>query len=213
MKKLSLILSVVLMSMSTVAFADTGSYCDDMDRLDQLQHLTSDQFKNFFIDGTKIDRIIISKERKKLYALRDDVVLKSYDVAFGSVPAGPKQFEGDKKTPEGVYKIDSKNSESDFYLGLHIDYPNKADRAFAKSKGRSPGGDIMIHGFPNDAAKNAMVTAVHPGYNWTSGCIALTNLEIRQLYMMTKTGTTVEICKMKDREPAPGPQPPKDAEQ
>ncbi|QDK45473.1 hypothetical protein DOM22_10095 [Bdellovibrio sp. ZAP7] len=217
MKTLSLVLSV-LISAGSFAFADTRSYCDEIERLDQLQHLTSDQFKNFFIDGTKIDRIVISKDRKKLYALRDDVVLKSYDVAFGSVPYGPKQFEGDHKTPEGIYTIDSKNPESAYYLGLHIDYPNKADRAFAKSKGRSAGGDIMIHGFPNDAAKNAMVSAVHPFYNWTTGCIALTNLEIQQLYTMTKKGTKVEICKMKapPTQPAPPPetpQPPEDVEQ
>jgi murein L,D-transpeptidase YafK len=219
MKTISMLIASIVISTGSLAFALTGSYCDDITRLDQLPHLTSDQFKNFFIDGTKIDRIVISKDRKKLYALRDDVVLKSYSVAFGN-PYGAKQFEGDRKTPEGVYKIDGKNKESLFYRGLHIDYPNKADREYAKSQGKSAGGDIMIHGFPNDPTQNAMVTAVHPFYNWTSGCVAVTNLEIEQLFMMTGKGVAVEICKMttppqapQPPEPPETPQPPDQVEQ
>lgn len=192
----SLFVVSAVTAVSMPASALTKSYCDDLERLDNLYHLTPHQFKNFFIDGTKLDRIIISKTRKKLYVLRDDVVLKTYDVAFGSNPFGHKQFEGDKKTPEGVYKIDGKNAESLFYKGLHIDYPNKADRAYAKSKGRSAGGDIMIHGFPNDPTQNSLVSAVHPFYNWTSGCIAVTNTEIDEIFSMAGKGTPVEICKM-----------------
>ncbi|WP_413587580.1 L,D-transpeptidase family protein [Bdellovibrio sp. HCB274] len=207
MKTLNLLVSLVLMTSGSLAYSASASYCDDITRLDQLPHLNSDQFKNFFIDGTKVDRIIISKDRRKLYALRSDVVLKSYNVAFGANPFGHKQFEGDQKTPEGTYTIDSKNPESLFYRGLHISYPNKADRAYAKSQGKSAGGDIMIHGFPNDPTKNALVTAVHPFYNWTSGCIAMTNAEIEQLYMMTAKGTVVELCKMSAQTPTPVPPP------
>ncbi|MEK2688785.1 L,D-transpeptidase family protein [Bdellovibrio sp. GT3] len=218
MKTLSILVSLIIVGSGSLAFSKSASYCNDITRLDQLPRLNSEQFKNFFIDGTKVDRIVISKDRKKLYALRFDVVLKSYDVAFGGAPFGHKQFEGDNKTPEGTYLIDSKNPESLYYRGLHINYPNKADRAYAKSKGKSAGGDIMIHGFPNDPTKNALVTAVHPFYNWTQGCIAVTNLEIEQLYMMTGKGTTVEICKMSapPQNPTPPPetpQPPDEVEQ
>ncbi|WP_413578713.1 L,D-transpeptidase family protein [Bdellovibrio sp. HCB290] len=208
MKTLSILVSILVTVSGGLAHSASDSYCDDITRLDHLPRLNSEQFKNFFIDGTKVDRIVISKDRKKLYALRSDVVLKIYDVAFGGAPYGHKQFEGDNKTPEGTYTIDSKNPESLFYRGLHISYPNKADRAYAKSKGKSAGGDIMIHGFPNDPTKNALVTAVHPFYNWTSGCIAVTNLEIEQLYMMTGKGTTVEICKMSAPPQTPYPVPP-----
>jgi murein L,D-transpeptidase YafK len=135
--------------------------------------------------------------------LKDDVVIKSYRVAFGSSPFGHKQFEGDQKTPEGIYNIDSKNPESKFYKALHVSYPNKQDREFAKSKGRSAGGDIMVHGLPVDPNKRALVEFVHPGYNWTAGCIAVTDAEIDELYKMVDRGVTIEICKM-----TPTPLPP-----
>ena len=194
MKIKTLFLAAALLIGSS-AFADT-SYCDDMESFDQLPHLTEDEFAQFVQDGNKVGRIVISKDRKQLYLVKEDVVLKTYHVAFGGNPVGHKQFEGDQKTPEGIYTIDSKNPKSAFYLGLHVSYPNKADVAYAKSKGRSPGGHIMIHGFPSkDKTKRQIVEAVHPMYNWTDGCIAVNDQEIYEIYPLIRTGTTVEICK------------------
>src|SRR5690606_2278880 len=111
-----------------------------------------------FVESSRIDRILISKDQRELYLLQGRKVVKTYPVAFGSSPVGHKQFEGDQKTPEGLYTINYKNPKSAFYLSLRISYPNKDDREYAKSQGRSPGGDIMIHGLPSkDINKRRLV--------------------------------------------------------
>lgn len=170
--------------------------CDDIRRVDSLPHLNSEQFKNFIKDKKKADYIVVSKDRRQLYLLADNVVLKIYAAAFGpKYLEGPKHFEGDYKTPEGAYKIDGKNPESTFYLSLHISYPNVQDKAYAKAQGKSAGGDIMIHGFPSSPNWRKMIEEMHPRANWTVGCIAVTNNEIREIYTVIREGTTVEICK------------------
>lgn len=202
MKKLILLTGLFITSLS---FAQTR-YCDDIQRVDNFPRLNSDQFKRFGLDKkNKIDRILVSKDRKELYLLSKDVVVKSYKVAFGLVPEGHKQFEGDYKTPEGIYYIDGKNPKSAFYLSLHVSYPNKQDLEYAKSKGKSAGGDIMIHGFPNAKSRpdfNKFVGAIHPS-NWTAGCIAVTDQEIYEIYNLVQQGTTIEICKMTPKPPKP----------
>jgi murein L,D-transpeptidase YafK len=112
-------------------------------------------------------------------------LLKQYGVELGFGPKGHKQFEGDGKTPEGRYTIDRRNPNSSFYLSLGISYPNARDIAFAQEQGEEPGGDIFIHGQPNKFGKR--------GPDWTAGCIALSNKEMRQLYAMVNDGTTIDI--------------------
>nr|WP_295900082.1 L,D-transpeptidase family protein [uncultured Bdellovibrio sp.] len=205
MKTLFFLLSFVVAS---TALAETR-YCDDIKRVvDTLPHLNSDQFSRFIKDKKKVDRILVSKDRKDLYLIQDDVVLKTYKVAFGLQPNGHKQFEGDQKTPEGIYYIDSKNPQSAYYLSLHVSYPNKADTEYARSKGKSPGGNIMVHGFPNPDRPDFLrfVQGFHP-YNWTAGCMAVTNEEIREIYSVVDVGTTIEICKSSTQPPAQAPAP------
>lgn len=108
-------------------------------------------------------------------------------IQLGDAPAGHKQFEGDEKTPEGRYTIDYGNPNSSYFLSLHISYPNAADRAYARSQGRSPGGLIMIHGQPNDWSAGRV-----PG-DWTNGCIAVSNEEIEALWHAVPDGTTIDI--------------------
>jgi murein L,D-transpeptidase YafK len=110
---------------------------------------------------------------------------------YGEAPQGHKQFEGDERTPEGRYTIDWRNPHSAYHLSLHISYPNDADRAFAESQGRSPGGDIMIHGQPN-ALPGADSGVRMPG-DWTDGCIAVSNAEIEALWRAIPDGTPIEI--------------------
>src|SRR6056297_3567621 len=98
-------------------------------------------------DGPPVTRGQIQKSDRRMYLLHHNAVLEAYDVQLGFTAAGPKQFEGDGKTPEGRYHIDRRNPDSAFYLSVGIDYPNAADRAFAASMGRKPGGDIFIHGW------------------------------------------------------------------
>lgn len=117
-------------------------------------------------------------------------LLKSYRIALGGNPTGPKIRQGDHKTPEGIYRIDAKNARSQFHLSLHISYPNENDRANARKLGVAPGGDIMIHGLPD---RYAYLGSLHTKYDWTDGCIAVTNAEIEEIWKLVPTGTEVEI--------------------
>ena len=136
----------------------------------------------------QVDYLLVDKSDRTLTAYRDGTVLKTYTgIALGDAPQGHKQFEGDEKTPEGRYIIDTRNPNSAYHLSLRVSYPNTADRDFAEGLGKSPGGDIFIHGQPNGLPAGQM-----PG-DWTDGCIALSNAEIEELYQAVADGTPIEI--------------------
>jgi len=143
----------------------------------------SSKFKTY--SGPEVTHVVIYKEQRKMHLLHNETVLKSYDVDLGFAPAGHKQFEGDGRTPEGQYWIDRRNPNSQFYLSIGISYPNAADRAYAEAQGKSPGGDIFIHGQP-EVFKNKKA-------DWTAGCISVTNREMRDIYAMVRNGTQVWI--------------------
>ncbi len=111
-------------------------------------------------------------------------------MALGKNPIGAKQYEGDKKTPEGVYFINAKSADSKFHKNLGISYPNKEDIRIAKQIGKAPGGNIKIHGLQNGLG---FIGRLQSFSDWTAGCIALTNEEIDELYEHTPIGTPVEI--------------------
>lgn len=136
------------------------------------------------------NRIVILKSAHSMTLLNGGKVLKTYKVALGSVPVGPKRIEGDHKTPEGDYLIDAKNAHSRFHLSLHISYPSAADQQRARSLGARPGGAIMIHGL---AAPFAYLGPLHRQTDWTDGCIAVTNAEIEEIWKLVPVGTRVEI--------------------
>lgn len=134
------------------------------------------------------DFVLVDKSERLLFVFKDAKVVKRFaNIRFGDAPEGHKQFEGDEKTPEGDYIIDSRNPGSRYHLSLHINYPNKADRSFAAAKGKPPGGDIFIHGQPNGFDGPTIPT------DWTDGCIALSNAEIRKLWAMIPNGTPIRI--------------------
>ncbi len=140
--------------------------------------------------GTTIDRIVVEKSARKLSVLVNGKILKSYHVALGRDPMGAKQQEGDNKTPEGIYKIDGRNPQSNFHLALHVSYPSDEDNKRAAGRGVSAGFDIMIHGIQNGLG---WIGAFHRLEDWTAGCIALTDEEIEELWRITPDGTMVEI--------------------
>ena len=142
----------------------------------------SSKFKTY--RGPEVTQIVVSKSDRKMYLFHGDKVLKDYDIGLGFTPEGHKQFEGDGKTPEGAYFISYKNPNSTYHLSLKISYPNEADIAFAQAEGKSPGGDIVIHG-----ESNTRVTK----RDWTWGCVALTDKEIEIVYSMVKPGTPIFI--------------------
>lgn len=141
------------------------------------------------------DKILVFKSERKLFLLKSNVVLRSYHISLGFSPEGPKIQQGDGKTPEGLYFVDYKNPSSQFHLSLGLSYPDADDVEYAQSLGLQPGGNIMIHGFPNNAdlyeqtTKNHLTTA-----NWTSGCIAVNDFEIEEIYEATNVDTQVRIC-------------------
>jgi murein L,D-transpeptidase YafK len=147
---------------------------------------------------TKADLILISKTERKLYLFNQGRLLKQYPVSFGFGYAdGPKVQEGDGRTPEGVYKIESKRSKSNYHLALKVSYPNQADINNAQKLSVRPGGNILIHGFPSrpvDGLIPEEIQKVHALINWTQGCIAVTDQQIEEIYAHIQVGTSVEIC-------------------
>jgi murein L,D-transpeptidase YafK len=140
--------------------------------------------------AAKVDRIVIEKQNRTLSLMAGAKILKTYKVALGGQPVGAKNRQGDHKTPEGIYSVDAKNPNSQFYKALHISYPNQADRENARQLGVRPGGDVEIHGL---GAKWGWIGAKHRLTDWTDGCIAVTNEEIDEIYPQIQVGTPVEI--------------------
>lgn len=143
-------------------------------------------------ETTPADYLVVYKNQRQLVLMNQGKIVKTFRVALGRSPEGKKRQEGDNKTPEGVYHIGYKNSASDYHLSLEIDYPNQDDINWARKKGVSPGGDIMIHGLPNSKLKRAFIN--HPKKDWTRGCVAVTNSEIEDIWKRVKTGTPIELC-------------------
>ncbi|WP_116132892.1 murein L,D-transpeptidase family protein [Tropicimonas sp. IMCC34043] len=137
-------------------------------------------------NGPEVTRLQVVKSRRKLYVFNGHTLLEDYKIDLGSAAEGPKRFRGDGKTPEGTYVIDRRNPRSSYHLSIGISYPNQDDVAYANAFGQDPGGDIFIHGEPNDGKKGRRK-------DWTAGCIALTDEEMEQIYLMVRLGTPIDI--------------------
>lgn len=136
------------------------------------------------------DKVLIEKKKRRLKLISNGKAIKTYKIALGGDPVGPKKRQGDNKTPEGTYTIESRNRHSDYHLSLRISYPNDKDKAQAKEQGVSPGGDIMIHGIKNGLS---WVGGFHTEMDWTEGCIAVTDGEMEEIARLVPNGTPVEI--------------------
>lgn len=141
------------------------------------------KFKTY--NGPEVTRIFVHKEDRRMLLVHNEKILKAYDIELGFAPDGHKTVEGDGRTPEGTYYIDRRNPNSQFHLSLGISYPNARDTAKARAMGKSPGGDIFIHG-RGPRIKN-------PDADWTWGCIAVTDREVEEIYAMVKNGTPITI--------------------
>jgi len=146
--------------------------------------------KIFELPTEPADKVLIEKKERRLTMLSKGEVIKTYKIALGGNPVGPKERQGDNKTPEGTYIIDSRNRDSGYHLSLHISYPNEKDKMRAKELGVFPGGDIMIHGIKNGLS---WVGASHAEVDWTKGCIAVADEEMEEIYKLVPNGTIVEI--------------------
>ena len=137
-----------------------------------------------------VDLVRVLKSGHKLQLISSGEVLHEFPIALGSNPIGHKMQAGDGKTPEGNYTLDFKKSDSAFYKAFHISYPNAEDIASAKDRGVSPGGQVMIHGQKNGLR---WLSNIIQRFDWTNGCIALTNHDIDVVWSLVKEGTKVEI--------------------
>ena len=139
---------------------------------------------------TKADKVLVIKSKRILLLMKDGEMFRTYKVALGKQPNGPKTRQGDRRTPEGRYVLDSRNPKSKYHLAIHISYPNESDILSAQKRGVSPGGDIMIHGLPPGSGR---VGELHSFLDWTDGCIAVTNSEMEEIWQLVADGTPIEI--------------------
>jgi murein L,D-transpeptidase YafK len=138
----------------------------------------------------KAEKVVVVKSESKLYLLKNKRILGVYRVAFGAHPKGPKQREGDQRTPEGSYLLDYKKDDSAFYKAIHISYPNEKDKQRARKSGVDPGGLIMIHGQKNGCE---WLSRFIQHINWTDGCIAVSNRAMDEIWEAVNVGTPIEI--------------------
>lgn len=139
----------------------------------------------------KADLVIVDKSERVLQLIRKGSVLKTFAIALGRAPQGAKRMEGDGRTPEGVYTLDWRNPDSQFYRAIHVSYPRPDETTHADRWGVSPGGLIMVHGLPNGIDDPRIVG--HPWIDWTDGCIAVTNDEMDEIWSRVDDGTTIII--------------------
>jgi murein L,D-transpeptidase YafK len=141
-------------------------------------------------NDVQADLIVVEKSKRELTVYSQGKPLKTYKVALGREPVGPKRREGDKKTPEGRYTINYRKADSGYFRALHISYPSQADAEIAHKEGASPGGDIMIHGLRNGVG---WIGKLHRLADWTLGCVAVTDREMEELWRTVPDGTFVEL--------------------
>ncbi|PMN48925.1 hypothetical protein BCT31_22135 [Vibrio lentus] len=158
---------------------------------------SSQQFYNVPNIASGIDPLLqvvtlvkVDKSKRRMYLFKDDEVVQEFRIALGKQPKGHKRFEGDNRTPEGQYKLDYIMEESDFYRSVHINYPQSADREWAEKHDLSPGGNIKIHGIKNGERRSPSFIQ---SFDWTDGCIALTNQDMDAFIELVKMGTPIHI--------------------
>lgn len=136
------------------------------------------------------DLVVVEKAKRKLHLYQNGESFRTFDIALGIRPVGDKKREGDFRTPEGRYLLDSRNPHSEFFLSIHVSYPSQTDRSEAQQNGVPPGGAIMIHGQPNEPTQSE---AYYRSQDWTNGCIAVSNSDMIDIWLMTGENTPIEI--------------------
>ncbi len=136
------------------------------------------------------DKVLIEKSERKLHLIKNGQAFRTFDIALGIRPIGEKRREGDFKTPEGNYNLDSRNPNSEYFLSIHVSYPSYQDVRDARADGVAPGGAIMIHGQPNVPSNSE---AYYRTRDWTNGCIAVSNSDMIDIWLMTTDDTPIEI--------------------
>ena len=136
------------------------------------------------------ERIVVKKSERRMFLLRGEEVIASYKISLGLNPEGPKQREGDFRTPEGEYRLGRRNSRSDYFLAIQVTYPNDIDVQRARTHGWRAGGSIMIHGSPN-LPRHPL--SYYESFDWTDGCIALSNADMVEVWLLTPDNVPIDI--------------------
>lgn len=136
------------------------------------------------------DMVVVEKAKRRLHLLKDGEILRTFRIALGMAPVGDKEEEGDFRTPEGRYMLDARNPNSEFFLSVHVSYPSLDDVREARARGVDPGGAIMIHGQPNLPTRSE---TYYRTQDWTNGCIAVSNSDMIDIWLMTTNATPIEI--------------------
>ena len=152
--------------------------------LDSNQALKGDSTKN------TITLVLVDKSKRRMYLLSGKEVIREYRIALGDKPKGHKQVEGDNRTPEGRYILEYVTEDSSFYRSVHISYPNYSDTQEAKKRGELAGGDIKIHGLKNGESRSPLFIQ---SFDWTNGCIAITNEQLDDFINLVEMGTPIYI--------------------
>jgi murein L,D-transpeptidase YafK len=137
-----------------------------------------------------VTHVLVMKGERRMQIMSGDAVVRTYSIALGGSPVGHKEKEGDERTPEGRYVLDWRNDKSGYHRSIHVSYPNEADTERARNAGEDPGGMIMIHGQRNYLGWFSPVTQ---WFDWTNGCIAVTNAEMDEIWAIVENGTPIEI--------------------
>lgn len=148
------------------------------------------RFREIAIRMVQADSIVVVKHARELQLYIDGQLERVYCIGLGQNPVGPKRQRGDQRTPEGLYTIDWRNDNSDYYKALHISYPNQADKSRARKRRVHPGDNIMIHGRPDEAAGLAQFDWTT---NWTDGCIAVDDPHMDELWSIVPDGCPIRI--------------------
>ncbi len=158
-----------------------------------LQALTAQDIANIR-KQSPITEVRVYKLQRTLQLVSGNKIIRSYPIRLGFTPIGHKTQEGDGKTPEGRYILDWRNPNSQFYKSFHISYPNNQDRAQAKARGVSTGGDVMVHGSTTRKMSNIPnMMSYLPQKDWTYGCIAIRNIDIDELWKLVDDKTPISI--------------------
>jgi len=137
-----------------------------------------------------VTRVVVHKGQRKLDLMQGSQVVRSFKVALGLMPEGHKERAGDFRTPEGSYALTRRNARSDFFLSIQVSYPNDRDMKHARANGWDPGGSIMIHGLPNRLKREP---AYYSDKDWTDGCIAVSNSDMVEIWLLTHDNTPIDI--------------------
>jgi murein L,D-transpeptidase YafK len=188
-KFLALALGLALSTAATMAFA----YGKPQSQGKETAHLQNGSGNSDASTGSEplvADRVVVRKSERRMYLMHGDTVLRSYRVALGLNPVGPKVQEGDSRTPEGHYQLTRRNPHSEYFLSIQVSYPNDKDLQRARRNRLTPGGSIMIHGLPNELRRE-------PGYyekrDWTDGCIAVSDSDMLEIWLMTPQDIPIDI--------------------